>query len=78
MVEDLVDKLRGTLVLQLVKRADLKTLYKSRPDVCPHCQSDNMIGLEVMGADEGILLWECSSCLCIYLRYDKDLTEKEL
>jgi hypothetical protein len=78
MVQDLVDKLRGTLVLQLVKRADLKTLYKDRPKACPHCQSNNIIGIEIMGVDEDILLWECDSCQCIYLRYDKDSTEKEL
>ena len=78
MLEDLVDKLNGKMVIQIVKLRDLDTTFKKRPDVCPHCHSKEIIGIEVMGADEGVLLWECSECNCVYLKFDKEITEHEL
>jgi hypothetical protein len=78
LVRDLVDKLRGNLVEQLVHKKDLTCIFKVIPDVCPHCHSDEMRGIEIMGAQKGVLLWECSECLDVYLKYDKDKTEEEL
>ena len=78
LVVDLVDKLRGNLVEQLVHKKDLTCVFDVMPDVCPHCHSDEMHGIEIMGARNGVLLWECKECLDVYLKYDKDRTEKEL
>jgi len=76
MIQDLVDNLRGWVVPKLVK-GPYKT-YSSRPEACPHCQSHEIIGIEIMGAREGILLWECEECQDKFLRFDKSSTEKEL
>jgi len=76
MVQDLVDNLRGFVVPKLVKVP--YTTYSSRPDACPHCQSNEIIGIEIMGAKEGILLWECEDCQYMYLRFDRFSTENEL
>ena len=78
LVIDLVDKLGCNLVEQLVHRKDLACVFDVMPDVCPHCHSDEMHGIEIMGARNGVLLWECKECLDVYLKYDKDRTEKEL
>ena len=78
LVVDLVDKLKGNLVEQLVHRKDLTCVFDSIPEVCPQCHSDEMHGIEIMGAKNGVLLWECKECLDVYLKYDKDRTEKEL
>ena len=78
MLEDLVDELTGSYVHQLIKRKDMGRTFVDKPEVCPHCQSDKISGIEVMGAQNDILLWECTKCLCLYLRYDKLHTEKEL
>tara|TARA_R100001082_G_scaffold20395_2_gene9917 strand:- start:114 stop:443 length:330 start_codon:yes stop_codon:yes gene_type:complete len=78
LVIDLVDKLEGNLVEQLVHKKDLTCVFDVMPDVCPHCHSDEMHGIEIMGAKKGVLLWECCDCLDVYLKYDKNKTEKEL
>ena len=78
MLEDLVDKLNNRLVIQLVDSEDLETTFINRPKVCPHCHSKEIIGIEVMGTDEEILLWECNDCNGIYLKFDKEITEHEL
>ena len=78
MVVDLVDKLKGNLVKQLVHEQYLTSIFDIMPDVCPHCHSTKMHGIEIMGANLGVLLWECNKCLDIYLKYDVDETEKEL
>ena len=79
LVVDLVDKLRGNLVEQLVHKKDLACIFNVIPDVCPHCHSEEMRGIEIMGAqNRGVLLWECNECLDVYLKYDKDKTEEEL
>jgi hypothetical protein len=78
LVVDLVDKLTDNLVEQLVHKKDLTCIFNDIPEVCPHCHSDEMHGIEIMGAKLGVLLWECRDCLDVYLKYDKDKTEKEL
>ena len=78
LVVDLVDKLKDNLVEQLVHKKDLSCIFTNMPKVCPHCHSDEMHGIVIMGAKSGVLLWECKDCLDVFLRYDKDKTEKEL
>ena len=78
LVVDLVDKLEGNLVEQLVHRKDLTCIFDVMPDVCPHCHSEEMRGIEIMLSIKEILLWECNNCYDVYLKYDKDKTEKEL
>ena len=52
--------------------------FKEKPDVCPCCQSKNVVGIEVLGAYKGTLLWQCMKCSERYLRFDKVVTNKLL
>jgi hypothetical protein len=78
MLEDIVDKPVGKLVNQLVLKKELDTIYNHRPNSCPHCHSKEIVGIEVMGSFEDILLWECGDCEDCFLKFDKIYTEKEL
>ncbi len=52
--------------------------FKEKPDECPCCQSKKLIGLEILGAYKGILIWQCMKCSERYLRFDKAKTNKLL
>jgi hypothetical protein len=52
--------------------------FKTRPDECPCCQSESVMGIEVLGAYKGSLIWQCMKCSERYLRFRKDLTNKLL
>ena len=78
LVIDLVDELKGRLVNKLIHKEYEDEVYSKRPKVCPHCLSEEVSGIEIMGAKEGALLWECDKCDEIYLKYSIDETEKEL
>tara|TARA_E500000318_G_C3390454_1_gene145753 strand:+ start:112 stop:423 length:312 start_codon:yes stop_codon:yes gene_type:complete len=66
--KDIFDKLefRGT------KR------FKQAPEVCNCCGSNNIIGIELIGAKTGPLYWECDTCKERYLKYTKRTTMKYL
>ena len=79
LVVDLVGELKGNLTKQLVETEYRQDVYNENPEVCPHCLTKGISGIEIMGADkEGILLWECDECNSIYLRFDLSQTEEEL
>lgn len=54
-----------------------KVSFKS-PDYCYHCGSEKIAGVEVIGAYDGVLLWECVSCGENMLRFSEKETEKLL
>lgn len=56
---------------------DLK-IYKKKPNCCSKCNSTKVIGLEVLGAKNGILFWICDSCENLHLRYTLKTTNKWL
>tara|TARA_R100000781_G_C4080472_1_gene127525 strand:- start:189 stop:515 length:327 start_codon:yes stop_codon:yes gene_type:complete len=76
LVEDLVDRIKGRLLDRLVKNQ--KQIYRDNPHTCPSCNSSEMVGVEIMGAKNGVLLWECESCYEMFLKYEADETEIEL
>ena len=76
LVVDLVDKVEGKLLEKLIENTSL--IYKSSPDHCPDCHCDEVIGVEIMGAKDGVLLWECEGCDKMFLKYTPDKTEIEL
>ena len=76
LVEDLVDKIKGRLLDKLVKNQE--KIFKDNPHQCPSCLSSEIVGVEIMGAKEGVLLWECEDCYEMFLRYGADETEIEL
>ena len=53
-------------------------ISKSKPDSCHKCKSDEILGIEVMGAYDGILYWECHQCDEVILRFQEKTTEKYL
>ena len=49
------------------------------PHECPYCDADNsIIGIEVLGAYDGVLFWECCSCEEKLLRFTRATTIKHL
>ena len=75
MLEDLVP-CKGKLVDKL--KCDKEVVSRKRPKCCPNCFSKSIIGVEVMGAYDGTLLWECDDCEHTILRFKEDKTEKYL
>ncbi len=78
MLEDLVDRLNGSIVKQLVPKKFTETIYVHRPSICPHCHSDEMVGVEVMGCPLKVLIWECEECSNCFLRFSSSFTEGQL
>ena len=76
LVEDLVDIIKGRLLDKLVK--DQKSIYRKNPPFCPECNSKEIVGVEIMGARNGVLLWECEECYEMFLKYEAEETEIEL
>jgi len=52
--------------------------FKSKPENCPCCNSETVMGIEVMGANEGSLIWQCMKCDERYLRFSKIETNELL
>lgn len=75
MLEDLVS-CKGKLVDKL--KCDKETTSRKRPENCVKCKSKEIIGVEVMGGYDGVLLWECDKCEHTILRFKKETTEKYL
>ena len=76
LVEDLVDIIKGRLLDKLVK--DQKSIYRKNPPFCPECNSKEIVGVEIIGARNGVLLWECEDCYEMFLKYGAEETEIEL
>lgn len=76
LVEDLVDIIKRRLLDKLVNNQNL--IYQKIPSNCKKCNSDNIVGVEIMGAKSGILLWECEDCGEMFLKYNAEITEIEL
>tara|TARA_R100000353_G_scaffold36158_2_gene28905 strand:+ start:3202 stop:3528 length:327 start_codon:yes stop_codon:yes gene_type:complete len=76
LVEDLVDKVTGRLLDKIVNNQSL--IYAKSPLTCNECNSQEIVGVEIMGADNGILLWECETCNEMFLKYEPEKTEIQL
>ena len=76
LVEDLVDIIKGRLLDKLVKNQN--EIYRNNPNNCTECNSRDVVGVEIMGARNGVLLWECESCYEMFLKYDAEETEIQL
>ena len=48
------------------------------PEYCYYCGSDNIVGIEIIGAIEEPLIWECSSCKSHMLKFSESKTENLL
>ena len=52
--------------------------FANRPDKCPCCNSEAMMGVEVLGTYDGSLIWQCMKCDERYLRFAKKKTNEFL
>ncbi len=52
--------------------------HKHQPEECAHCGSEYVKGIEVIGARNGVLYWECESCLEPFLRFSEKETKNYL
>ena len=52
--------------------------FKAKPEECPCCNENAVMGVEVLGAHKGSLIWQCMKCDERYLRYSKTKTNKFL
>jgi len=52
--------------------------FGTRPENCPCCNSEAIMGIEVIGAHEGSIIWQCMKCDERYLRFSKIKTNRLL
>ncbi len=52
--------------------------YRNKVDKCSKCGSREITKLEVLGAYDGTLFWNCDDCLALHLRFSPGYTEKLL
>tara|TARA_R110002110_G_scaffold69543_19_gene187424 strand:- start:1629 stop:1976 length:348 start_codon:yes stop_codon:yes gene_type:complete len=76
MLDDILLSNKSTLIDSI--SVDSNFVFIKQPTKCPHCQSKDILGVEVMGAYTGRLLWECEDCESYFLRFTKKATEKYL
>lgn len=48
------------------------------PNNCYYCGSDDIVGVEILGALDEPLIWECGHCGEHMLKYDREKTKKLL
>ena len=48
------------------------------PKYCYYCGNDHIIGIEIIGAIEEALIWECSLCNSHMLKFSEEKTERLL
>ena len=52
--------------------------YAEKPEICPHCNEEGIVGVEVLGTLQRPLLWQCTYCSERYLHLGSSTTEKLL
>jgi len=52
--------------------------FPDKPLICPYCNSNDVVGIEILGAYDGTLLWECRGCELRLLRFNKGKTLRHL
>jgi hypothetical protein len=68
----------GTDIYTKLEFKGTKRWKKEPPDYCPYCSGDEIQGVEILGAFEGPLFWECNKCAERMLRFTKSTTIKHL
>ena len=48
--------------------------FTKKPDKCPCCNSEAIMGIEVLGAYPGAIIWQCMKCDERYLKFTKKVT----
>ena len=74
---DLVVRQAKTCLMSLgIKKTD--RVYKRRPRKCTRCMGGDIISLEVLGAYESTLFWECNECEQLFCKFTHQETEQHL
>jgi len=55
-----------------------REVFPTKPHSCPKCYSGNIKDIEVLGAYNGPLFWECEVCGVQLLRFSRRTTNKHL
>ena len=65
--------------LCLAFRISGRKVFHKEPERCPYCNSDEgFCGIEILGAHNGPLFWECESCKRRLLRFTEKTTIKKV
>jgi len=76
LLNDITDRNNGDII-EKIGIEDVKS-YKTRPKECPSCSKKNMAGLEVLGAYNSSLIWQCMGCGDRFLKLNRTRTLKLL
>lgn len=56
-----------------------RKVYHKKPESCPYCNSyEGFCGIEILGAHEGPIFWECETCRRRLLRFTEKTTIKKV
>ena len=65
-----------------MERSELKfngtKIYKEEPAYCSLCGCSDIIGIELLGTNDGILFWQCELCDSRMLKYSLKRTKEWL
>ena len=64
----------GETIYTKLEISSTKRWKNSPPDSCPDCGHADVQGVEILGAIDGPLFWECSQCGDRFLRFTKKTT----
>ena len=53
-------------------------ISKECPEECYYCGSSNVVGIEITGAGDSPIIWECGHCKEHMLKFSKAKTERLL
>ena len=76
LLNDILDK-EGSTILERIGVTPEKS-YESKPKECPSCEKKSMADIEIIGAHESSLLWQCMACGGRFLKYSEKKTEQLL
>ena len=72
LLNDIVDK-EGGDIIENIGIEDNNT-YETRPKKCPSCCKKTMTGIEVLGAYNSSLIWQCMKCGDRFLKLSRTKT----
>ena len=72
LLNDITDRDNGD-ILDKIGVEDDKT-YKKKPIECPSCSKKSIAGLEILGAHDSSLIWQCMKCGDRFLKLSRTRT----
>ena len=76
LLNDITDR-EGSDIIERVGVDDSKS-YKNKPKECPSCSNKSIAGLEVIGAYDSSIMWQCVGCGDRFLKLSRTRTMKLL